>query len=479
MKFKNIGTAWLVLLFVSILLFSRFYNLAKFPGAEWDESTYQCIGQNFAQFGKVFAKDDIEVKSTQSDGGYWYQPPFYFMLLGEWFKITASNDLSSARQLAALANALMVTTLFLFSKHLLGSWKKALLPVLLITCDAWLLLSSRTAWFENHMMLLGVLSLIFWHHAGEEKNENKQFLLYALAGLLAGSAFVFKLLGVVFPLAMALHWMTQPRKNWRYRLVCLYLTFLVALAYVFYGLLSGHENFISQTLHQFLRGVSPTVKSGGVNFNLTEAIKITLSSTYILFIPSITLLGTAGLILFKDFIKLLKGKEVDIMACWAATAIGFFAVIRLRNPHYAMMYVTPAAFYLGLKLAECPRKWSTIIFSAYIAISVLAIGVRANIPDSALSEAREYITQNIYSQQVIVTEESIGCGIPQQYLNIRLRKNREPSKLVEYKVQYVVFIQSRSYQPTMEPEFKKLVNKGSVIKKFEDYKWSIYVVDLQ
>ena len=456
----------------------RLIRLDTFPSAEWDESVYQCIADNWTSTGSVIPKDDIEVMPSFEKGGYWYHPPFYFIALGEWFKLTGSTMLDSARSFAALSNILMLTLLLLFAKELLGSWQKAIVSCLIIATDAWLVISARTAWFENQMMLLGVISLILWHYASKQEVGNAKSFAYLFAGLFAGFALVFKHVGIVFPLALAIHWFFDIKKDWRERIIALYTIFLVVISYLLFGLSTGGMQFYTHTLHQYLRTTSTEVKSGGVNFSIAEALEIVFSSSYIIFIPSIIVLGIAGLTLLKDVVTVIKGKRVSIIACWAIAALLFFGAIRLRNPHYALMYLTPLGFYLGMKIAAQWNKQVWLI-AIYVVVSLFTLGYRFTVPDQALNDARAYISQEIPANQVIVTEESVACGVPQDYLSIRLRKNQHQEKLQQYDVHYVALLESRSYSPDIGPEFQVLLDEGNVVANFADYKWNISIIKIK
>jgi hypothetical protein len=474
---RRLITAALVLLFLSLCSLRLIY-LDKFPGAEWDESVYQCLAQNWRDLGEVLPKDDVDViQGIKDSGGYWYHPPFYFVSLGEWFRLVGNDSLATARLFAAASNVLMLVLLLVLARRLLSTLCLAALAVLPVTVDAWLVLSARTAWFENQMMLLGVISLMLWHWAGEQPTCKRRLILYSVAGLVAGFTVDFKLVGIVFPLAMGIHWLTDTKKDWGERSIALNLSLVVVVVYHGYGLVVGRQNFIDHSLHQFFRA---TVRNsgGGVNFGLAEALQIILTSEYILFVPSIIMLGVAGIWLLKDIWDVTQGHKVTIVTGWIAASFLFFAAIKLRNPHYALMYLTPAAFYLGYKMVKSNSNWAGIIAVGYIVLNLMMLGARLHVPDNALAEARAYVSQNISSRELIVTEEAIGCGIPQDYLNIRLRKNRIPTNLEERSVEFVVFIESRTYKPIMEPEFQALIDNGEVLASFEDYKWIIHVVKI-
>lgn len=471
-------TAALVLLFVAFVAALRLWGLEKFPGAEWDESVYQCMGQDWLHNGTVLFKDDLELRAQAANsGGYWYHPPFYFKSLGEWFRMVGSESLAVARGYSGLSNVLMLLLLVFFARELLGTWKKAVLASLLIATDAWLILSARTAWFENQMMLIGVIGLMLWHYAGKEVNENRKTALYVMSGITVGAAVVFKQVGFVFLMALAIHWAFDLKKDSKQRFLCLAIVFLCLEAYVMYAWNAGGNNFLANTLHQYLRTTGATADKA-VNISVSQSLGIIAASAYVIFIPSMILLGFAGLVLLKDIFSVVKGKKVTVVAAWAIAALIFFAAIKLHNPHYALMYITPLGYYLGMKLVQ---KWkhATLLIGLYVFVSLMTLGFRMTVPDHALNEAHDYISQHITASEVVVTEESVACGIPQQYLGIRLRKNREFDQLAKYNVHYVITVQSRTYQPVMEDDFKALVNGGRVVASFSDYKWTISVFKIR
>ena len=141
-----------------LAILMRFPGLASKPGYDWDEPVYANIGASLANGDGLHLKADFGSVTAP----YLYHPPFYFWLLSGWMRVFGTG-IGPARFLAATMSIAVLALLFVLMRRRWGTL--ALIPLIVLATDGWLVFSNRVSWIENSMLVLAAAAILAYDWA--------------------------------------------------------------------------------------------------------------------------------------------------------------------------------------------------------------------------------------------------------------------------------------------------------------------------
>ena len=337
-------------LFLVILLLAaglRLWNIGTNPGTEWDEPVYTNIAAHVANFGIV------EYKAPLGHGLlYLSHPPFYFLLLGNWFRVVGIG-ITQARIFSVLMSLLTITVLFLYLRERMGRW--ALLPTLIVAADGWLVFANRISWIDNSVIFFGILGMWAYYRA-LRSNKPSAFIL---AGCALGFTLIFKQLGVYFCAVPLMNWLLS-RQQTRNHKFLFGTTALCAAVYVAAMSVIYKGTYISQTLSQIFRSTGAVTSRG--NVDSIQQIISALLGQYSVFAFSIFLCVVSLVWLAVDIIRSVRQRDgtwlhrYSLEASWIIASLVVFAAIQIKFPNYFIYLMIPLFIYLGMRGADTARS---------------------------------------------------------------------------------------------------------------------------
>ncbi len=453
---------------VGVAALLRFWQLSGRPGFEVDEPVYTHIAASVAASGRLLGKP----VSGLPNPPYLYHPPFYFLLLGGWFSLVGSG-IAKARLLAAGMSLITLALLYGCCRRFLG--RAALLPVVLVATDGWIVYSSRISWMENTLMVLGVGAIWLYGRAV----QTRRIEAYLAAGVCLGAAVVFKHVAGYLVLAVLLHW-ALIRRDQRQHLVMLGAAVAVACIYLVGMTLAFGHVYWQETGVQFDRTLGIGDVRGTVS-TLGQAARAVLGQYGVFYV---TILSAAlGIVLvFGRAVQALRIRslsrilEHSVLYAWAAAAIVFFAAIQLHFSNYFVMILIPLYAYISAELVGLLRRrppWRPAAYATLAAVLVANLATFmqriAERHDNALVAVSRYASAQIPSGALVVTEEYVANMIPQPYC---------PSwraSACAARADYVITYTSRTERPPPVPALYRLIASSTPLATFTGFKERIVV----
>lgn len=411
-----------ILIFVIVLIVGtglRLWHLGVSPAWQWDEAVYYRVSVN-VQHGTLSEHSLFGVPWEP----FLYQPPFYFLLLSQWFGFVGAS-LYHARLLGVILTAGMQTVLFRLLWRIHGS-AIALFAIIPVILDGWLMYIERVSYIENALMVIIVTGFLLYQRA----LERPSWLRFALAGAAIGFAGSFKQTGVYAVLAVLLCWLVTRRAH-RGHLVLLgaAVTFIVAYLVVMVSAFDvpGHDWYIGQSITQ-VRRVLALQHSGGT-LTSPGGILHLLAAQYKFFIPSVLLAIIALLIVARRILQCYRvrnwkpAQDNAILFSWLVAGIIVFGFSSLKFPQYFALILIPAYCFLWTEVARWNwrRIWKqTMLVTAVVAglgsfvLTVPAFSV------NTLAQVQQYAAAHIPIGSIVVTEQSIGDLIQQRWCTVEV-----------------------------------------------------------
>ncbi|MBV9212714.1 MAG: glycosyltransferase family 39 protein [Actinobacteria bacterium] len=454
---------WLVALaVVALAAVLRFWDLGGRPGYEWDETVYTDIARHFAETGVLAVKPYT--------GTYLFHPPFYFLLLGAWFKAVGAG-ITQARVLAATMSLLALGLTYAFMRRFLGA--AALLPLTLLATDGWLIYTNRVSWMENTLIVLGVGAIWLYVRAVESAGDSTRYLL---AGLALGICAIFKHLGLYFTVAVLINWIII-RKDARQHL--LLLSTVVAVVAVYLGtmtllfrgaLWSAYGVQLGRTLgtHE-ARG---TVSGAGA------AIRPILAQ-YHIFYGTIVLVVVGVVMVMVKLVRVIRARSFaaarrhSVLTAWTVAALISFGTINLRFPHYYIMILVPMYLMITQEGIDWFRQGSVIPharLAGAVAVAALLCANGATFAqrfgerhDNALLAVAHYM-RHVPVADTVITEQTVGDIIRQPYCEMW----RTASCVSE--ASYVIVYRSHTQHPPDILPLMRLIAAATRLRTFVGFK---------
>jgi len=466
-------------LYAGILIVSaglRLWDLGARPGYEWDEPVYGSVASHFAQFGTVTYKAPIARPTV-----YLSHPPFYFIMLGEWFRMVGTG-ITQARVLSAIMSLLLITILFLYLRQRMGAW--ALLPTVLVAFDGWIVFANRISWIDNSVVVFGVLGIWAYFHA-LKRNTTRT---YIVAGLALGFTLVFKQLGIYFCAIPVLNWIFS-RQRTRGHLVMLGTIVVCFMLYLGYMFSVYKDAFVRQTMSQIFRS-SGTVTSRGVVS--PQDVITALVGQYHIFAFTVFLCAVSMVWLVIDIARSIRRRDpswlhrYSIEASWIIAGIVVFIAVQIKFPNYFIYLMIPLFVYLGMRIRDVASGWLAggarhprLLRIGLIAL--LAFAVAADLGafylrivdqnDNALLQVATYVTANVPASDTVLADEPVGVMIPQPYCKL---ESAGTCPNVKWIVTYTSLTQKLPTQAS-DPQLYVLLHGAERVVVFEGFKETITV----
>jgi 4-amino-4-deoxy-L-arabinose transferase-like glycosyltransferase len=465
------GRSWLVpvLIFAAVLVAGvalRFWHLGSSPAWQWDETVYYRVGIN-VQHGVLAEHNPVQMQGLAWQP-FLYQPPFYFLLLARWFALTGAS-IYHARVLGVILTALMLPALFRLLWKIHGP-RTALLAIIPIVFDGWLLYIERISYLENALVLVIVVAFLLYQRALERPSSLHRF---AAAGAMIGFAAVFKQTGAYVLLAVLMCWLIV-RRGHKGHLVLLGTTLAVIAVYVIamtrmYDL-PGRPWFTEQSLVQITR-VLGLRQSGGT---LTSASKLLhlLVAQYSVFTPSL-LIGLAAFVLaVRRLVQCylarnwLPARDNALLFSWLMSGAAVFGFSSLKFPQYFALILIPAYCFFWTELAGWNWRPAGKALAAVLAVAASVALFAITVPafsQNPLQEVQQYAAAHIPRNAVVITEQTVGDLISQNYCTV---ENAKPCRFIRrvglhpmYAITWKTYLQSSFTEG--DPAFHALM-KGAV-----------------
>jgi 4-amino-4-deoxy-L-arabinose transferase-like glycosyltransferase len=411
---------WPVAAFAAVLVAGtalRLWKLQTSPAWQWDEAVYWRVAAN-VQHG-VLAEHPVFGAPWEP---FLYQPPLYFLVVARWFGVVGAS-IYHARILGVVWTAVTQVLLFRLLWKLHGP-RVALLAIIPLVFDGWLLYIERVSYIENALMLLVVATFLLYRCA----LERGDWRWFAAAGLAAGFTASFKQTGAYIIVAILLCWLIVRRDH---RGHCALLgaaagviaAYLVAMTRMYD--LPGRPWFTSQSLVQ-VRRVLGLQHSGGTLSSPGGALHL-LEAQYRYFAFSAILAAAAvGLSAWKVWQcyrarNWAPAQANALLFSWLVTGVVVFGLSSLKFPQYFALILVPAYCYLWTELARW--DWRGIVKYSAAAVAAVAgmVSFLLTIPAftvNSLAAIQAYAARSIPPGAVVVTEQSIGDLIGQRWCTV-------------------------------------------------------------
>jgi 4-amino-4-deoxy-L-arabinose transferase-like glycosyltransferase len=400
----------------------RFWDLATKPGWQYDEGVYTGVAANLLQHGQI--SEHITYGAPWSPD--LYQPPFYFVILSRWFALTGPS-VYHARVLGVLCS---VVTLALFWRLLvrLHGDRAALLAVIPVVFDGWLLYVQRVSYMENVLLMLITAGMLLYqrafggHLAPLTRVSRWQ---YAAAGGVLGFAVVFKYTGAYILAAVLLAWLIR-RRDHKGHVIMFGAALLVAAGFLLFEIrfydAPGHHWWLQQTMVQ-IRRVLGIQSSGGTLSSPAKGLHLLLAQ-YKVFAPSFLVTVAAFAVGVRRLWRCYQARNWSpvqdnaLLFAWMAAGVVIFGFSSLRYPQYFALILLPA---YGFFWTEVYRwRWDVRALAGPAVAAMLAgllsfwARVGAN-DDNAFAQVQRYAARSIPADAVVVADEAIGDLITQPY----------------------------------------------------------------
>jgi 4-amino-4-deoxy-L-arabinose transferase-like glycosyltransferase len=460
-----------------IAILMRIPGLASRPGYEWDEPVYANIGASLA------AGDGLQLKTDfgATEAPYLFHPPFYFWLLSIWMRVFGTG-IASARYLAAVVSIAVLGLLLLLMRRRWGNL--ALIPILVLATDGWLVFSNRVSWIENTMLVFAAGAILAYDWALRTHRTRH----FALAGLLVGATVIFKHVGIYVLLAVVCTWVVV-RTDRRGHLALLGMAGAVVGIYVVGMTLAfrdGNHNWFLDASQVQIERLTGQRESRGSITGIDQVVAAFIGP-YIVFSTTLLLAGVSLLLVARRSIVLLRRRLATdavpdpVLFGWALAAAITFAASGLKMAHYFMMIEIPLFLFLFSEVMTLKeqhghtRKWVNLGMAAtlvVVAANFLTFDLRfVSRSDNALAEVRDYAAQAMPADSLVLTEETIGAIVPQPYCKFY------KVGLCADRADYVVTYTSRTQAPPDDPRLKSLIARSKPIKTFKGFKETITVYE--
>jgi 4-amino-4-deoxy-L-arabinose transferase-like glycosyltransferase len=397
----------------------RLWRLGISPAWQFDEAIYWRVSENM-QHGAL-AENPVYGQPFQP---FLYQPPMYFEIESRWFDLVGAS-IFHARLFGVICTAVMQLLLFRLLTRLHGL-RVALLAVLPVIFDGWLIYIERVSYIENALMIGVVLGFLLYARALDTPSLWRFFL----AGLALGAAASFKQTGAYVIVAVVFCWLIV-RRHHRGHLVLLGGALLVIAAYVSLMVVKydppGNPYFIHQSLVQ-VRRVLGLQQSGGTLTSLSGATHL-LTQQYKYFLPSLIVAVCAIALALRRTWQCYRARswapvrQNVVLYAWLLTGVVVFGVSTLKFPQYFVLILVPAYCFFWTELArwDLDSWWRTFwpVAAAVVGLMSFLLTIPAfNV--NSLQAVQTYAADRIPPRAIVVTEETVGDLINQRWCSVEV-----------------------------------------------------------
>jgi 4-amino-4-deoxy-L-arabinose transferase-like glycosyltransferase len=448
------------------------WDLGSKPGWQSDETVYADVAKNLATSGSL--SEHIQYHTGWAP--FLYHPPFYFLLLAGWFKITGAG-VPQARLLSVIASLITLCLLTRLIWRLHGT-VPALVTATFLAFDGWLLFVQRVSYIENTLMVIIAAGFLLYERALRRPSARR----FVLAGAVLGFAVVFKHTGFYVLVAVLLNWLLIRAEHRNHRrllaaaatVVVLYLAVMIPLFD------SGHHDwYLQQSLIQVKRVLGLRVSRG--TLSSPSAFAHLLTHQYVIFVPSLVV-AAAGAILIVSACARARGlgplRRNSLLVSWSGAGIVVFAASAIRYEQYFELILIPLYCLLWTEVCRYVRGHPRTAPAAVAAgLIVLAAGLGTFYirvlarNDNALAQVQQYAQTHLPTSSVVITEEEIGDEIPQPWCAVA--RAGICGGTAAYAITYQSYLQPAI--PAGDPAFQKIMTDATPITTFQGFKETITV----
>lgn len=418
----------------------RFWSLSSRPGWQYDEGVYTGVATNLLVHGTI--------NENITYGAPWapdlYQPPFYFIVLARWFALTGVS-IYHARLLGVLCALMALTLLWRLLIRVHGD-RVALLAMIPIVLDGWLMYVQRISYMENMLLLFVVTAMLLYQRALDTPTWTR----FVVAGLMLGFAAAFKYTGVYVIGAVLLCWLITKRFHVKHLalLGCAVASFGSAILFEVIAYDSpGQEWWLQDTMVQ-IRRVLGIQHSGGTLTSPTAALHLLLAQ-YDVFAPSFLIaLVTLVLALRRLWTCYMERdwrpvSTSPLLWSWMAAALVIFGSSSLRYPQYFALVLVPMYAWFWTETRQWQwRRWGRVALLAMACIAGIAsfFGRVVGYDDNVFGDVQQYAATSLPPNVVVVADEAIGDLIKQPYC--REQKAAACAQVASYAITWDTYLQT-------------------------------------
>jgi len=467
--------------------YMRFFNIVQSPGYEWDEPVYTAVAQRTIELGYPNLKGEGNVYHTEP---YLYHPPFDFYLKAFWFQHVEVPDIGAGRILSSVEAMASLAIAYFCLKDISGR-KAAVIGLVLLATDGWLIYTNRLNLIENAMMLLGVFGV--WIYIKATKTGKAPY--YLAAGFFLAFAAIYKHTGLPF-LAVPIINLMIIRKDWKNHIILIQAMAIVVLIYMATMWAVWGSVFTFQTWVQIERALG-NIGSRGLNYGFSDAISA-VTQTYWVFSATIAALAGVGLtIAFRIQQVVFRGKQLfnSVLLSWAIAAFFFLGAIALKAPHYLITALVPGYMFIASEIGNLLERVEGKIKVGRgnvqleknkkilnVGLLGLALAVVVNLftwtvrfaqrYDNALLETYDFF-RTVPVTARIIADDCIGVAIQQPYFNPDRHASEQGIK--DANPDYVALYTSQTQKTPGEAALKSLLSNSTLIRRFSGFKEVIEV----
>ncbi len=428
------------------------YLAAVHTGIEVDEPIYRYAAAYAAQYGFPA----VRAPSNEQTIPFLYHPPFFLLLLAQWFRLWHSDSFLTGRLFNVCISTLMLALLYLFVRIKIGR-VEALLAVLLIGSDAWIIFTNQGIYLENSQLILILLAVWAYWWATEADAQDWQQIVgrYVFAGFLLGCVLVYKQIGGFLVLSILANWLLFQRRHHRGHLLLLAVAGVIFLDYLLLMHRAFGSLFDSATLDQLARTLGGR-SSAGLTYSPLVALQAVGERYWIFLITILILIGGSVLAVWRGIQRLFRKRQQGntIILSWALGGVVFALSISLKSPHYMILWLVP--LYLLVIQEGCQwlrartisfqyYTWVGLLLGLFLLVNLWSYQARfLHVPGDAVTGAEAYINTAIPADATVITEDYIGVDLEAQYLNINVVQT--PAKVYRSRAGYLAI-----YWSTTEP----------------------------
>lgn len=467
-RISIVTTILLVLIILILATFFRTYNFAA-TGAEVDEVSNYYVAESVYEYGIPETKGEL----GQPPQEYFYNPPIGYGLMALWFRLTQSDNITTARFYSITVSLIVLLLVFLMVRSMAGLGA-ALLATLFLSFDGWVVMINRMNYLENFQLILLVVGVWCWHSALQEKQG---VIKWYAAGTALGLAIVYKHIGIYIAIAIALAFLIgDKKKKFGYLLMGLTIGNIVAIYLLTMYLIYGMAYFDQQLVQ--LNRLLGTSSSLGMNFGLRETISVIIDRYWIYLSTVLVLVVGWPFITWRYFHQLITDRHGQhLFLAWAMGGMIFALLSKLKSPHYLILWLVPLYIFLAIELVKWSRGRRLLIMPAllglYFAAAIFTWNYRfVQIKGDALREAAAYIEQKLPQESVIATETYLGFLVPQEYTRIDLISDDYGLR----NVNYLAIYQSSTYQiSNLSPAIQQVYANCLPLAVFKGFKDTVTI----
>jgi 4-amino-4-deoxy-L-arabinose transferase-like glycosyltransferase len=442
---------------------------------EWDEPVYTQIAQGVLEVGYP----SIRAETVEQRTPYLYHPPFHFFALAGWYWFVGDSSILAGRLFSAILGVLVVVSTMGLVYTITRNLPTTAITGALLGIDGWFTYSSGLVKLDTGSVLLGVWGMICFHLA----MSRKQARWGILAGILFGAAVVYKHNGAIFLVAILAHWLLTRRDHLRHSLVLgASVAVIVLYAVVMYA--SWGDTFIRQSTNQLNRSTG-TSESRGLNYGVNEAVTA-LYNTYWAFTGTIL---AAGIGVMAAGYAVVRRRSTEtwpsVLVSWCLASAVCLGALKLRNPHYLVYLIVPAASLVAIALVQGLRSVSPRLFRVsrvalvvFAGLHLMTLSLRAIAFDrtNTLLKTQEYITTYIEPTAIVLTEEPICVLIPNPCFRFGVTSSE--SRVKRANPEYIVTYTSTTQGPPQTNAILDLIQNGLSVFSTKGWKENIAVLQV-